>query len=518
MAAIIEAVPGPALRTALCAGLLTLACWPPAAVAAEWRFTPRAEARVSWSDNIRLGQQGERHSDFVTEAEPGFALSAKGHRFNLDADYSADLLWYLRGQGDTGLRHKLNAGLGAELLDELLFIDAKALVGQQAISPFGEQFTDNIHAAANRTVYAASVSPVLRQRLGNVAHGELRYAHDTFRSNNDALAGSDTERAMIELKSGSAFQTLGWGLQAQAERAAYVRSGSIVNSARRADVNIKLMHTLALTASVGYERYGYTALETLPQGSSHMTGFSWRPSSRTVVEAQAGHRFFGDSYALNASHRMRLGALMLSYQEDITTAQAQFRIGTIDSTSAFLDRLWMVVVPDPAQRKDKIDAFLREAGSPLGVPGATNAFSNRYFLQKALQANIAAQGARNLLMLTAHGTTRIVQSASFAPPPPDGLPSPFDDMHDTREIGLQALWRWKFNARTQSTINASADRVSMAAIARLDRHHILRAALGHQWSRQLRTSVELRHLRQSSNLIPGSVRENALAVSVSVLL
>jgi uncharacterized protein (PEP-CTERM system associated) len=519
MAATIDSACTRARCKAWALAALALPVWQAGADAAEWRFTPRAEARVSWSDNIRLGHDGERHGDFVTEAEPGFTLSGKGHRFALDADYTADLLWYLRGQGDSGLRHKLQAGLGAELLDELLFIDAKALIGQQNISPFGEQFVDNIHAAANRaTVYVASVSPFLRQRLGNVAKGELRYTHDSFSSNNDALAASETDRAMLELKNGTSFVNLGWGLQAEGERVSFARSGTLINTRERADLSVKLLSTLALTASAGYERYGYTALTTLPQGSSRMFGLHWRPSTRTELQVAKGRRFYGDSYALNASYRGRLGALMLSYQEDITNAQAQFRIGTVDSTRAFLDRLWTLSLPDPALRREKIDSFLRDAGSPLGEPGATNAFSNRYFLQKTAQANLGLQGARNLVTLTAHATTRTVQSASFAPPPPDGLPSPFDDMHDTREAGLQALWRWKLNARTQSTVNASTDRVSMAAIGRTDRHHTLRLGVGHQWSRQLRGSVELRHVRQSSNLIPGSARENAIAVTMSALL
>jgi uncharacterized protein (PEP-CTERM system associated) len=519
MAAIIDAVPRRAPRLAGWLAVLALPCSLHGAFAAEWRLAPRAEVRTTWSDNVRLGHDGERRGDFVQEAEPGFTASGKGHRFSVDVDYTADLLWYLRGQGDSGLRHKLQAGLGAELLDELLFIDAKALIGQQNISPFGEQFVDNVHAAANRaTVYVASVSPFLRQRLGSFAKSELRYTHDSFSSNNDALAASETDRAMLDLKNGSSLVNLGWGLHAEGERVHFARSGTLINSRKRADVSVKLLSTLAVTASAGHERYGYTALDTLPQGSSRMLGLHWRPSTRTELELASGRRFFGKTYALNASHRARLGAVMLSYQEDITNAQAQFRIGTVDSTSAFLDRLWTLAVPDATLRKEKIDSFLREAGSPLGVPGATNAFSNRYFLQKSAQANLGLQGARNLVMLTAHATTRIVQSASFAPPPPDGLPSPFDDMHDTREVGLQALWRLKFNARTQSTFNASTDRVAMAAIGRTDRHHTLRAGLAHQWSRQLRGSVELRHVRQSSNLIPGSAREHAIAVTLSALL
>jgi uncharacterized protein (PEP-CTERM system associated) len=519
MAAIIDTSSRRALRLAPLACAALLPCWPQAAQAADWVFKPRAEARVSFSDNIRLATEGEKHSDFVTEAAPGFSLTARGHGLKLDADYTADLLWYWQGLGDTGIRHKLNAALASELLDDLLFVDATALVGQQSISPFGEQFVDNIHAAANRaTVRALSVSPFLRQRLGTLANTELRYTHDSFSSNNDALAGAETERAALLVGSASGFQYLGWRLRWNGERADFARSGGLINTSRHADISVKLFRTLSLNASAGYERYGYTALAELPEGSSRMFGFQWRPSGRTDLDVAAGHRFFGKTYALSANHRMRLGAFSLSYQEDITTAQAQFRIGRADSTAAFLDRLWTLAVPDPLARKDKIDAFLREAGAPLGVPGATNAFSNRYFLQKAAQATFAMQGLRNLLMFTAHGTTRIVQSESFAPPTPDGLPSPFDDFHDTRETGLQAMWRWNMAPRTQSTVSADADRVLMPAISRVDRHHIMRLALGYQWTRKLRTSVEVRHLRQASNIVPGVVRENAIAVSLSTQL
>ena len=79
----------------------------PDARAAEWKITPRIEAREAFTDNARLSR-GSKTSDFVTRVAPGIDLKAQGGRVLADVDYSLAYdayarLGYARAARLTGL-------------------------------------------------------------------------------------------------------------------------------------------------------------------------------------------------------------------------------------------------------------------------------------------------------------------------------------------------------------------------------------------------------------------------------
>ncbi|MDO9188337.1 MAG: TIGR03016 family PEP-CTERM system-associated outer membrane protein, partial [Sulfurimicrobium sp.] len=115
-------------------------------IAADWKITPSLDLKETYSDNIRLASPGNEKSDFVTQINPGISLTGTGPRLKVNARYGMQNLIYAEESSRNTLRHQLNAGANAELLDDLLYLDGKASISQQNISTFGQQSTgDNIN-------------------------------------------------------------------------------------------------------------------------------------------------------------------------------------------------------------------------------------------------------------------------------------------------------------------------------------------------------------------------------------
>ena len=111
----------------------------------------------------------------------------------------------------------MNANAKAKVINELLFVDASASIGQRDASAFGPllQPSGNNFASANSTeVKTTRISPYLKQRYGTYANAELRYTYDRVTSSAAGLNDSTGRALSLNLASGSAFRQLGWSLQA----------------------------------------------------------------------------------------------------------------------------------------------------------------------------------------------------------------------------------------------------------------------------------------------------------------
>ncbi|MBC7502266.1 MAG: TIGR03016 family PEP-CTERM system-associated outer membrane protein [Herminiimonas sp.] len=493
----------------------------PHAQAADWTFKPGLELRQSYSDNVRLQTAGQEHADFVTEIVPNFSLTGVGRRLRVNANYAVDGLLYQRDSRLNNVLQTMQGDARAELVDDLLYFDAKASIAQQSINAFGPAITDNINAAVNRAeVRTLSLSPYVRHRFGNLASAEARYSHDTFDSDNQQIASAKIDRIAVTLNSGSGFRNLGWGITHSQQRNDYGNSPSVDISSSLASVRYAVTSTFAVTATAGYEKFGYVALTDRSEGGSGSIGFSWQPSSRTMVEASAGRRFFGDTYTLKATHRARRSVWTISYNEDITTTQSQAQTQTQArgggiSSAGFLNQLWTNSIPDAAVRRDAVDAFIRDSGLPPSLSSGTNSFSNRFFLQKNLQASVALNGIRNTVVLSAYNTRRTAQSGLNTGTTPFGLVGLLDESDNIRQTGIQGVWSSRLSPNTNVNLSGGLSKVQASTGSREDRVKSVSLALTHRFSPKLRGAVELRRMRQDSSLAGLDVRENAIAVSLS---
>lgn len=479
----------------------------------EWTFTPRLGVAEIYSDNLRLTPRGSERSEFITRLTPGLAVVGEGRRLKLKASYDMQNYAYAR-HGSFSSHHQFNGNADAELVDELFFLNGKASLSQQPISPFDVQPASTANPSSNRTdIRTLSLSPYLRHRFGSAAVAEARYTHDTVTSSTGGLLDSSSDSIRLSIDSGAAFRTLGWGWRYSRRDTDYDNANSLRMEETSANLRYLLTPRFALTSSVGYEKNDYLSLGDKPQGSFWQAGISWAPTSRTNLEASGGHRYYGKSYSLMAKHRTRRTVWSLGYADLISTTQSQFLIPVTTDTSAFLNQLWQASIPDPAIRQQVVDAFISDAGLPASLSTSVNSLTNRVFLEKRWQASLALNGAKNTLLLSLFDTSRNAQTANAIDTGLLGAAN-LAQQDNTHQTGISALWNWHPTARTNLSLSTGLMRAESFSTGLLTDTRTYRAALNRQFAPKLKGTLEYRHFRQDYNQPGRDVRENAVTASL----
>lgn len=475
--------------------------------AAEWRFVPSVIVTETYTDNLRLAPRGSEQSDFVTQITPGFTVTNNGPRLQVRASYGLQSTLYANSDAATNFSSMLDGTVNATLIKDLFLLDARASVGQQNISAFGPQASSNINVTGNRTdVRTYSISPYLVHRFDNFADSRLRYTHESLGANSALLSNSSTDRVQLDVNSGSAFRNVSWGIHGYTEKARYTNSDSVDRSTLSANGAYRILPTFQLTATGGYEKFTYQAPTEQPSGAFYTAGFIWTPTSRTNVTASAGHRFFGPTYALAASHRARNAVISVNYNEDITTSQEQFLTGAVIDTAGQLNTLYSSRIPDPLLRQQLVNALISQSGLPSSLANPVNGFTNRYFLQKSLQASVAVTGARSTVVGTVFSTRREAAQAQLSPVP--GL----DD--NTRQAGVTGSWNLRLSPRTNALANVNYTHTTSLTSDRTDTNKLARFALTTAFQPKLNGSLEYRRTVQDIDAVGGEIRENAIIASL----
>lgn len=487
---------------------------PEAAEPGGWRIIPRLSLRETISDNVRLRPEGDERADFITQINPGVLLTGRARRYDVSVDYTMNNLIYAELSELTRTRHQLNARATAELVENLFFVDGRALMFQQNASMFGPQAIDNVNATGNRAdIKVYTVSPYLRHRFQDFASTELRYTHSIVESDAVALRNSQRDGFQAGLNSGDSFRTLQWGLNYSNQMIHFDRTGRNVEMERSA-ANLRYMVTsqFGLTATGGYERNSFISIRGGTSSPTWTAGFTWEPSPRTSIIANAGQRFFGDTYFALARHRTRLTAWDASYIEDITTFNQQAGLGGIN-TAGSLNQLLNPNV-NPANILPNTQFLLGQ-----GIPGdVLNFLTNRLFLQKLMQASVAINGASNTVVFRIFNMSRQAYSSEEADLDLVGAENQALLRH-TRQTGANALWSYRISQLTRAHLSGQYAKFHFLSTDRVDDLRIIRLSL----TRQLRQAqpnlhgmVELRHNERDSNLAGADYRENAITASVNM--
>jgi uncharacterized protein (PEP-CTERM system associated) len=324
-----------------------------------------SQAQETYTDNVRLAPAGQEQGSFVTELRPALSVQGSGPRLRLNAIYSGDIL--LRSQEDSlQVLHNFNGSANAELMQQLLFLDARAFYSQQNISLLGPQPDSNINTTGNRTnIKSFLVSPYLRHNFGTDAQAEARYTYSVVNTDSEiSLANSNSNRIDLRLTSGPAFKLYSWSLSYSGETIDYdqfqqqqINSKIFTASGRRL-----LTPTFAITSSVGYEKSDYVTLGEPPEGAFWNTGVDWTPSDRTRLTAYTGRRYYGNNSFLDFHHRTRLTAWSLGYSEAISTTRSQAVLPSSVGTAGYLDALFLTQFPIPCSVSRRYKALSFRTG------------------------------------------------------------------------------------------------------------------------------------------------------------
>jgi uncharacterized protein (PEP-CTERM system associated) len=487
---------------------------------AELKLQPALQLRETYTDNVALQPDAAARAEWVSEVAPALAFSDDSRRLKLHGRYQLHYFAYSGHEraGTNNHSHEFNADAHAVLADDFLFLDAGGAVGQQAVSPFGQQVNNNAYAASNRTeIRTWHLAPYAVHQFGTAARATVRYTRDHVASSNVGFGQSGGDTAAVDLQSGTAFRRLGWGLSASRSVIGDTRAGT--NSATNATANLRWLvtGTVTLTGTGGYDKYDFSGPGAASKGSFWTVGGVWEPSMRTHVELAGGHRFFGRTWKLDLQHHSRRSVWSIGYNEDVTTTRSQFTLPAAVDTAAMLDKLFMPTIPDPVTRAAAVQAYISASGLPASLTDSVNYLTNRYLLQKQFQASAVFKTARSGFLVNVFDSRRHALSAVEADSELlGGVATNLND--DTRQQGANATWNWQASGRTSMALSLTDTRSKSLAVKRATTNRAARLSLSHTLRRHLVGTVELRHVTGSVATGTEDYHENAVAAALSLQL
>ncbi|MDT8363561.1 MAG: TIGR03016 family PEP-CTERM system-associated outer membrane protein [Nitrosomonas sp.] len=494
--------------------------WFITAQAAQWDIRPRLSVSETYTDNVRLGGiggfggvgGGGGGGDFITQINPGVSLTGDGRRFSVNANYTLNNLFFAN-RGRTLVRQQLNSNGTAEILRDLFFVDGRAAISQQNAFLFGSQAADNANLSGNlRDIRTWSISPYARHRFKNLASGEVRYARSGISSNARRFFNNSSDAFIASLNSGSAFRTLGWGInythtEISRERAG-VNLGTIELERTTGTVRYVVTSQFSLIGTGGYERNSFISIRGKPSSHFWTAGFSWEPTRRTSLSASGGERFFGKTFSGAFDHRTRRTLWNASYVEDITTfgqQQSLFGGGILNAGSL-------------GQLPGITDGTaLLNQGLPLNVSDPNNFLTNRLFLLKRFQASLTLNGRKNSLVFRVFNLSR----KSFSPDQEDadliGLQNALLT-RDTKQVGGNVLWNHRLGPRTNANVNFGYTRFNFNATNRSTDNIIAMLSVNKQFTENMNAGLSYRHQRRITERAISSLGNDFSANAITATL
>lgn len=399
-----------------------------------WTASVRVQETVT--DNVNLSPSNAADGGLITEITPSLAVNFKGNRSNLVGNVQLPVVIYLPSGVASDRVFPTVALLGdLALVKNLIFVEGAINVSQQYFDPFGAQPVSVTNATQNRyRTDSYRVSPFIRGSTQANTNYELRY--DNVWTN---LSGApvNTNNSYYQTWSAVASNTqstLGWAASATYTDIDFNNQAPIVQQLYRARPIYNVNQQWQLSASGGYERNEFTA--TSSSGPIYGVGFIWRPSQRTTVVADWEHRFFGSSYNFSFDHATPLSVWNFQASRAITSYPQQFATvpGGVN-IAAFLNGLFVLRVPDPAQRALLIAQFIQERGLPANTLNAVNLYTEQILLQESASGTVGLLGARNSVFVRAFYVKSQPITASGTVLPPLLVSG-----NDNTQIGGSVIW------------------------------------------------------------------------------
>jgi uncharacterized protein (PEP-CTERM system associated) len=398
---------------ALCSGMgvaLALASLPVLAQSAS-SSTPQLfistffTASETYYDTQRA--RGYSGGEFVTELTPAVRISGRLGPVEGSFDYSLSALHYSEGSQANGIvsnaRNGLNTAFTITPLDNFAFIDVRAGITQQSLTPFGEQSVPgSSRPNSNLTeVYEVSVSPYVRGSVSGLAEYTARLRAASTNAQNSVSSDSTTVDASFALNS-TGGGVLGWGLSASRQRVDYRATGTTGTGRVDATIRGSPSPDLQLTANAGRETTDVVG-GVKRTYDVHGFGARWTPSERTNVDFKTDQRYFGRSWNLGLGYRTARTVWRYSNVKDAIDGGGPSGVGRPLTLYDLYFNQFASVMPDPVQRERLVLDYLRSIGANPGASVGGGFLVETKTLQNRQDLSFAYQGQRASFNLLAYG-------------------------------------------------------------------------------------------------------------------
>ncbi len=476
-------------------GVLALALLLSSAVAfsAEWDNKAGAAASVTFTDNVYQSESNET-SDLIPIISPFWNISGQGGGATLDIIGSFDVKDPGGDQAENNL--SLLADANAELVERILFMDAKVTSSQNAINPLAAGGTSGLGKSDNRTTtQTVTLNPYVIGRIKNHANFQASYAYSYVTSSEIDNGDTRSRDLNLSLTSGTSFGPLLWGLNAS-DRTTDAQTGtSTGNSSLSANLGYQLNRNWQINGLVGKEWTDYTSNGSTG-GNNWELGTIWTPSVRTSVDVGYGRRFSGPSGHLNLSHRSRRSLLTASYSQEVTDNSEQLSNKEIYALESTIRQRYGI--PDYISL-DSIGIVDKQTGqftSLSDIYGLNNLNNNAQFLNDKFSLRYTLQGKRTTLSVGGNYTKQTSGNAS-----------------ETIGTGLDATITRDISGQLSATAGLSLDRIEQSDGSQSDVWN-LNLGLSRKLTERTTLNLNVVHAKRESDSANDSYDENRIGLSL----
>lgn len=373
-------------------------------------------ASETYADTQR--ERGFSGGEFVTVLSPAIRISGRLGPIEGSFDYSLLALHYSEksqanrvGSNQSGL----NTAFTLTPIDNFAYVDVRASIGQQAISPFGQQSADHVtQANLNRTeVSTFSITPYVRGAIAGVMAYEARLGSSRTSARSSDASDSTSTTGSITLSSPTSGSVFGWGATASRQQIDF-RAGRLTQSDRlSATLTARPISDLQLSLTAGRESTDVGQLGGARSSNTSGWGARWTPTDRSNISYRHERRYFGNSHHIAFEHRMRRAVWRYTDTRDATGGGDPNGVGRPVTLYELYFAQFASVQPDPVQREQLVLSFLRGMGANPNDTVGGGLLTTAVSLQRRQDLSFALLGQRTNLTLQAFSTeSRVLDTGS----------------------------------------------------------------------------------------------------------
>jgi uncharacterized protein (PEP-CTERM system associated) len=308
----------------------------------------------------------------------------------------------------------------AEAVPGWMYVDGRATVNKQSVSPLGQQTAPDSLAFNNnqQEVLNVQLSPFVRGELLDWADYEVRFRGAATEVRGSTLGDSHLLGSSIGLASPRRGSLLGWGLQATQDRLTFKGGRTTDNFRAVASLSLTPDPDLTLDLRAGQESTNVGSVQRR-SFSNWGGGLRWTPTPRTLVSLSGDRRYFGDGFQVAVEHRLRRSTLRYTSARDASSSGDAAGVGQPLTLFQLYMRQYQSAEPNLEQRAIRVLELLRLSNqNPNTVVGGGFATSAVTLQRRDDLAYTYIMPRSTFTLRASTGTTEILDN--ITEPPADG--------------------------------------------------------------------------------------------------
>jgi uncharacterized protein (PEP-CTERM system associated) len=444
------------LRPLAAAALLFAGASP--AFAQRWFIEPTIGTRVIATSNTTLGSTTEE-SDVIIGIRPRVVLRGDTPALHVRGSLAVDSVNYTRGTLDDAVLPQGDLLARLMAVDRFFYIEGAVRALQTSANPFGD--TPGATSTANAvTSTQYRLSPYIDYEPREGLH--LRARSDNIKTNENGSAlslSASVGRAYLQNHTVSLEQDarpFGWRVEAERSDTRFQDEASrLTIDVARVLLNLAVTDDVRVGVRGGGERNNFS--ESDDTEMIYGGQFSWRPSERTMFDADAERRFFGTSWHLDFTYRSPLLAWSLRGSRDIdTTPMALASLPATDNVAGLLDAILTTRFPNPIDRAKQVEDVMRQQGLPTSLSSPISIVAPRISISNSVSATAALLGSRSSIALSLFRTE--IRDALEQGPLASGLA-----ITNNRQIGGSLAYSRRLSPTATGTVVLDYSRIEALA-------------------------------------------------------